>query len=263
MSITPPPRPRTSSATVAAPLPAPAGQGAVPDRQLQLRLRGDHPRPPHAAEPAHPLPASRCSCSAPRSRSASTGSQLIALRPRDRASSLVAEMLNTAIEGAIDVSTTSVRPEREAREGHRRRRRPDRVGHRHRDRLPRLPERGRRRVRRPASTACRDAPADITLVALVLVVLIVIATKAWTGRGTPLRGGLPSGPRRRSRSPAGCAITYLGGDDHRFLISALTFIMAAARRADACRVGRSTRRSRSPYGGVLGALVTLVVFQLS
>ena len=39
----------------------------------------------------------------------------------------------------------------------------------------------------------RDAPAEITLAALVLVILIVIATKAWTGRGTPLRGGLPSG----------------------------------------------------------------------
>ena len=31
------------------------------------------------------------------------------------------------------------------------------------------------------------------MVALVLVVVVVIATKAWTGRGTPLRGGLPSG----------------------------------------------------------------------
>ena len=39
----------------------------------------------------------------------------------------------------------------------------------------------------------RDAPAEITLAALVLVILVVIATKAWTGRGTPLRGGLPSG----------------------------------------------------------------------
>src|SRR5439155_1135346 len=39
----------------------------------------------------------------------------------------------------------------------------------------------------------RNAPAEISLVALVLTVIIVIATKAWTGRGTPLRGGLPSG----------------------------------------------------------------------
>src|SRR5204863_426751 len=38
-----------------------------------------------------------------------------------------------------------------------------------------------------------DAPANVTLIALVLTILVVIATKAYTGRGTPLRGGLPSG----------------------------------------------------------------------
>ena len=36
-------------------------------------------------------------------------------------------------------------------------------------------------------------PAELTLVALVLTTIVVIATKALTGRGTPLRGGLPSG----------------------------------------------------------------------
>ena len=39
----------------------------------------------------------------------------------------------------------------------------------------------------------RDAPAKLTIIALALVVILVIATKALTGRGTPLRGGLPSG----------------------------------------------------------------------
>ena len=36
----------------------------------------------------------------------------------------------------------------------------------------------------------RDLPTEVTLIALVLTVLLVIATKAWVGRGTPLRGGL-------------------------------------------------------------------------
>ena len=36
-------------------------------------------------------------------------------------------------------------------------------------------------------------PAELTLIALVLTSILVIATKALTGRGTPLRGGLPSG----------------------------------------------------------------------
>ena len=37
------------------------------------------------------------------------------------------------------------------------------------------------------------APADLTVVALVLVVILVIVGKALSGRGAPLRGGLPSG----------------------------------------------------------------------
>src|SRR5205823_10304798 len=70
----------------------------------------------------------------------------------------------------------------------------------------------------------RDAPAEVTLSALVLVVLIVIATKAWTGRGTPLRGGLPSG--HAAVAFAGwMAATYVTTDRHRFLISSITFIM--------------------------------------
>src|SRR5438105_648326 len=39
----------------------------------------------------------------------------------------------------------------------------------------------------------KNAPAKVTLIALVLTIFVVIATKAYTGRGTPLRGGLPSG----------------------------------------------------------------------
>jgi diacylglycerol kinase (ATP) len=42
----------------------------------------------------------------------------------------------------------------------------------------------------------RDAPAQLTLIALVVTVIAVIAAKAYTGRGRPLRGGLPSGHAR-------------------------------------------------------------------
>ena len=38
-----------------------------------------------------------------------------------------------------------------------------------------------------------DAPAELTLIALVLTTIIVIGTKALTGSGTPLRGA-PSAP---------------------------------------------------------------------
>jgi diacylglycerol kinase (ATP) len=172
---------------------------------------------------------------------------------------LVAEMVNSAIEGAIDAATTSFDPNAKLAKdvaagavlistvtaiavgylvfahaaAHRTSRVLDRV---------------------------RDAPAEITLVALVIVLLIVLATKAWTGRGTPLRGGLPSG--HAAIAFAGwMAATYVTNDDHRFLLSSLTFIMALL--VAQTRVESGVHSALEVlYGGVLGALVTLVVFQV-
>jgi len=172
---------------------------------------------------------------------------------------LVAEMVNSAIEGAIDVSTTSFDPNAKLAKdiaagavlistvtalavgylifAHA-------AAHRTAHFLDRV----------------RDAPAEITLVSLVLVLLVVIATKAWTGSGTPLRGGLPSG--HAAIAFAGwMAATYVINDDHRFLISSLTFIMALL--VAQTRVESGVHSAMEVlYGGALGALVTLVVFQL-
>jgi diacylglycerol kinase (ATP) len=106
----------------------------------------------------------------------------------------------------------------------------------------------------------RDAPAELTLVALVLTVLIVIGTKAYTGRGTPLRGGLPSG--HSALAFAGwMAATYVVSGQHRFVISSLTFIMALL--VAQTRVESGVHSATEVfYGGVLGALVTLVCFQV-
>ena len=106
----------------------------------------------------------------------------------------------------------------------------------------------------------RDAPAQVTLIALVLTIIVVIATKAYTGRGTPLRGGLPSG--HAAVAFAGwMAATYIIGDSHRFLISSLTFIMALLVAQTRVESGVHSALEVA-YGGVLGALVTLVVFQV-
>jgi diacylglycerol kinase (ATP) len=172
---------------------------------------------------------------------------------------LVAEMVNSAIEGAIDVSTTSFDPNAKLAKdiaagavlistitalavgylvfAHA-------AAHRTAHLLDRV----------------RDAPAEITLVALVLVLLVVIATKAWTGSGTPLRGGLPSG--HAAVAFAGwTAATYVTSDQHRFLISSLTFIMALL--VAQTRVESGVHSALEVfYGGSLGALVTLGVFQL-
>jgi diacylglycerol kinase (ATP) len=172
---------------------------------------------------------------------------------------LVAEMINTAIEGAIDAATTSFDPMAKLAK--------DiaagavliasvnavAVGYlvfagKAADKTTEVLDR------------VRGAPAQITLVALVLTVIIVIATKAWTGRGTPLRGGLPSG--HAAVAFAGwMAATYIVTDSHRFVVSALTFIMALLVAQTRVESGVHSALEVA-YGGALGALVTLAVFQL-
>jgi diacylglycerol kinase (ATP) len=172
---------------------------------------------------------------------------------------LVAEMINSAIEGAIDVSTTSFDPNAKLAK--------DiaagavliasvtalAVGYLV---FAHAAAHGTARV----LDRVRDAPAEITLVALVLVVLVVITTKVLTRSGTPLRGGLPSG--HAGVAFAGwMAATYVSSDNHRFLISSLTFVMALLVAQTRVEAGVHSRLEVL-YGGALGALVTLVVFQV-
>ena len=172
---------------------------------------------------------------------------------------LIAEMINSAIEGAIDIATTSFDPMAKLAK--------DiaagavliaavnamavgylvfaaKVATRSSDLLDRL----------------RQAPSELTLVAFVVVIIAVILTKAWTSSGTPLRGGLPSG--HAAIAFAGwMAATYVINDQHRFLISSLTFVMALL--VAQTRVESGVHSALEVlYGGALGALVTLVVFQL-
>jgi diacylglycerol kinase (ATP) len=172
---------------------------------------------------------------------------------------LVAEMINTAIEGTIDAATTSFDPMAKLAK--------DiaagavliasvnavAVGYlvfagKAADKSARVLDK------------LRNAPAEITVIALVVTVIIVIATKAWTGRGTPLRGGLPSG--HAAIAFAGwMAATYVVSDSHRFLISVLTFIMAVLVAQTRVEAGVHSALEVA-YGGAIGALVTLSLFQL-
>jgi diacylglycerol kinase (ATP) len=170
----------------------------------------------------------------------------------------IAEMFNSALEQAIDVSTTSFDPLAKLAK--------DiaagavliatlnaiAVGYlvfsgQVADRSARLLDR------------LRDAPAQLTLIALVVTIILVIAAKAYTGRGRPLSGGLPSG--HAAVAFAGwMAATLVIGDSHRFLISTLTLIMALLVAQTRIEAGvHSTLEVAS--GGLVGALVTLVIFQ--
>jgi diacylglycerol kinase (ATP) len=106
----------------------------------------------------------------------------------------------------------------------------------------------------------RDAPAELTLVALVITTALVIAMKALSGRGSPLRGGWPSGHAAVAFAGWMAVTLVLDESDHRFLVSSLALIMALLVAHTRIEAGvHSTLEVAS--GGLLGALVTLVVFQ--
>lgn len=172
---------------------------------------------------------------------------------------LIAEMVNTAIESAVDLATTSFDPMAKLAK--------DiaagavlissviavAVGY--------LVFSGK--VARPSSRALeslRDAPLELTLVALVVTVLVVLGLKAWTGRGTPLRGGLPSGHSAIAFAGWMAATYVLGGSEHRFLVSTVTLIMAVLVAQTRVEAGVHSVVEVAA-GGLVGALVTLIVFQ--
>jgi diacylglycerol kinase (ATP) len=105
-----------------------------------------------------------------------------------------------------------------------------------------------------------EARAELTLVALALTVILVIALKAWTGRGTPLRGGLPSGHAAVAFAGWMAATLVLDDSSHRFLISSLTFIMAVLVAQTRVETGVHSA-TEVASGAALGALTTLFLFQ--
>lgn len=106
-----------------------------------------------------------------------------------------------------------------------------------------------------------QAPVYLTLVALIVTAMIVIVTKALTHRGTPLRGGLPSGHAALAFA-AWMAVTYLVADgQHRFLISSLALVMAILVAQTRIEAGFHSALEVT-YGAVLGSLVMLAFFQV-
>ena len=172
---------------------------------------------------------------------------------------LIAEMVNTALEAGIDVATTSFDP------------------------LAKLAKdiaAGAvliatvnavavgylvfvERIRDPSTRVLdriHEGPAELTLIALVLTTALVIAAKAYTGRGRPLRGGLPSGHAAVAFG-GWMAITMVAADfQHRVLISTLAFLMAFLVAQTRVESGIHST-TEVAFGGLLGTLVTLLLFQ--
>jgi diacylglycerol kinase (ATP) len=173
---------------------------------------------------------------------------------------LIAEMVNTAIEAAVDVASTSFDPmaklAKDIAAGAVLIAAINAIAVGYLVFSGTVAERSSRFLDRLST-----APAELTLIALVLTCLLVITTKALTGRGSPLRGGLPSGHAAVAFAGWMAVTLILDDSSHRFLISSLTFIMALLVAQTRIESGVHSA-VEVLYGGLLGALVTLGIFQV-
>ncbi|MEX2210477.1 MAG: diacylglycerol kinase [Gaiellaceae bacterium] len=171
---------------------------------------------------------------------------------------LLAEMINTAIEGAVDVSTTSFDPNaklaKDIAAGAVLIATTNAVVIGYLVFSEAVQDRSSRLLEQLA-----DAPAKLTLIALVLTVLLVVFTKALTHRGTPLRGGVPSG--HAALGFAGWMALTLFVEQQRFLVSSIGFVLALLVAQTRVESGIHSGLE-VVYGGALGALTTLALFQV-
>ena len=170
---------------------------------------------------------------------------------------LIAEMINSAIEGTVDLATTTFDPmaklAKDVAAGAVLIAAVNALAIGYLVFSGQIESRSTRLIDR-----IENAPVDLTVIALVVTVILVIVVKALTGRGTPLRGGLPSG--HAAIAFAGwMAVSNIGGT-HRFLISSVSFLLAALVAHTRVEAGiHSTLEVVS--GGLLGSIVTLLLFQ--
>jgi len=169
---------------------------------------------------------------------------------------IVAELLNTAVESAIDVVTTSLDP------------------------LARIAKDVAAAAVLVASfnaillayliffhrlnpftlqilETLRESPIHLTLIGLLLVILVVISSKAWLGQKSFLRGGWPSGHSALAFSIV-VAIAYLSKNSTVATLAALGAVITSHSRVEAGIHSFIEVVS----GAVLGILTTLLVFQL-
>jgi diacylglycerol kinase (ATP) len=171
---------------------------------------------------------------------------------------LIAEMVNTAIEGTIDLAATSFDPlakiAKDIAAGAVLIASVNAVVIGYLVFADRLAQPSSRLVER-----LREAPSILTLIALILIILIVLASKALTGRGTPLSGGLPSGHAALAFGGF-TAITFIV-DEQRVIVSFVALIMALLVAQTRIEAGIHTT-SEVVLGAVLGTLVTMILFQV-
>lgn len=103
----------------------------------------------------------------------------------------------------------------------------------------------------------RRQELHMTLICIVLVLIAVVVVKSLTTTGTPLKGGMPSGHAALAFALA-TAITLNG---ERVVTSTLAYMMAVL-VAQSRIEGKIHTFWETVAGGLLGALIAIVVFQI-
>jgi diacylglycerol kinase (ATP) len=103
----------------------------------------------------------------------------------------------------------------------------------------------------------RHTNEDIALISFILVLISVIITKTYFGKGHPLSGGMPSGHSALAFS-VWVSVTFA---TENFLASLLCFVLAAL-----IAQSRVSSKIHSPWeavaGSVMGASLTFLLFKL-
>lgn len=103
----------------------------------------------------------------------------------------------------------------------------------------------------------KHAKSDVAVVALIVVLILVVLTKSLSGKGQPLRGGMPSGHAAVSFS-MWIAVTFI---TESFIPSLLVLIMAVMIAQS--RVSTGVHRPLEVVvGALLGSSITFLLFKL-
>ncbi len=101
----------------------------------------------------------------------------------------------------------------------------------------------------------KHSAEEISVMAVTLVLILVVVAKAYFGKGTPLRGGIPSGHSALAFS-LWVVVVYTTGS---LVASALCFLLAALIAAS-----RVVSKIHTPWevimGGMMGAFLTFILF---
>jgi len=103
----------------------------------------------------------------------------------------------------------------------------------------------------------KHSKEEIALIAFIIVLILVIITKAYFGKGLPLRGGMPSGHAALAFS-AWVATTYI---TENFVASLLSFAIAVIIAQSRVGVGAHTIWE-VVLGSLMGASVTFLLFRI-